>query len=72
VKAQKIGLNLEEILRRVRERGEWRINELEKAALKISERLGDWFTTESPAFQGGDGVEMLINSLSFICSMVMS
>jgi hypothetical protein len=31
VKALKISLNLEEILRRVRERGEWRINELEKA-----------------------------------------
>jgi hypothetical protein len=30
VKALKIGLNLVEILRRVRERGEWRINELEK------------------------------------------
>jgi hypothetical protein len=34
VKALKISLNLEEILRRVRERGEWRINELEKGALK--------------------------------------
>lgn len=44
MKALKIGLNLEEILRRVRERGEWGINELEKVALKISERLGDWFT----------------------------
>jgi hypothetical protein len=29
-------------------------------------------TTESPAFKGGDGVEMLINSLNFICSMAMS
>jgi hypothetical protein len=44
VKALTISLNLEEILRKVRERGEWGINELEKAALKISEKLGDWFT----------------------------
>jgi len=44
VKALAIGLDLEDILKTVDERGRWTVTELEKAVSRISKKLGDWFS----------------------------
>ena len=41
VKASAVYLNLEEILRRVRERGRWTVTELERAVREASKRMGE-------------------------------
>ena len=43
VKALTVQFNLSDIIKRVDERGRWTAAELEKAVLKISEKLGEWF-----------------------------
>jgi len=43
VKALTLYLSLEDILKRVDERGRWSVTELEKAVLEISKKLGEWF-----------------------------
>lgn len=43
VKAFTVHFNLTDIIRRVDERGRWTATELEKAVLRISEKLGEWF-----------------------------
>jgi len=43
VKALTIYFNLTDILSNVKRRGRWTVTELEKAVLKISEKLGIWF-----------------------------
>jgi len=35
--------NLGDVLKRVGDRGKWTVTELEKAVLRISDRLGEWF-----------------------------
>ncbi|MHA1616329.1 MAG: PaREP1 family protein [Candidatus Njordarchaeales archaeon] len=42
IKALAIVENLEEILKRVRERGRWTVTDLDKAARKLSKKLGKW------------------------------
>ena len=42
VKALAIHFNLSGIIERVDERGRWTATELEKAVLRISERVGEW------------------------------
>jgi len=43
VKAFTVHFNLTDIIRRVDERGRWTATELEKAVLRISGKLGEWF-----------------------------
>jgi broad specificity phosphatase PhoE len=43
VKALTVQFSLSDIIKRVDERGRWTAAELEKAVLKISEKLGEWF-----------------------------
>jgi hypothetical protein len=43
VKALTVHFNLSDIIKRVDERGRWTATELEKAVLRISEKLGEWF-----------------------------
>jgi hypothetical protein len=43
VKAFAVYYNLDDILRRVSEKGRWTAGELEKTVLRVSERLGEWF-----------------------------
>ena len=43
VKALTVQFSLSDIIRRVDERGGWTAAELEKAVLKISGKLGEWF-----------------------------
>jgi len=43
VKALTIHLGLRNILESVEKRGRWTVTELEKAVIKISEKLGRWF-----------------------------
>ena len=43
VKALAVYYSLNDILRRVGERGRWTAGELEKTVLRVSERLGEWF-----------------------------
>ena len=43
VKALAIYYDLRDVLASVNERGKWTVTELEKAALALSRRLGDWF-----------------------------
>jgi len=43
VKALAVYYSLDDILRRVSERGRWTAGELEKTVLRVSERLGEWF-----------------------------
>ena len=43
VKALAVYYSLDDILRRVGERGRWTAGELEKTVLRVSERLGEWF-----------------------------
>ncbi|RLE57226.1 MAG: hypothetical protein DRJ40_02625 [Thermoprotei archaeon] len=43
VKALTIQFKLENIMRKIRERGRWTVTELEKAAEIISDRIGSWF-----------------------------
>jgi hypothetical protein len=45
VKALAVHFNFDGILRKVEERGRWSVTELEKAVLRISERLGSWFSS---------------------------
>jgi hypothetical protein len=35
--------NLDDVLGRAAERGRWAVTELPKAALRISDKLGEWF-----------------------------
>jgi hypothetical protein len=42
VKALAECAGLEDVLRRVSERGRWTVTDLEKAVLRLSERLGEW------------------------------
>jgi len=43
VRALAIHFNLGDILRGVSERGRWSAGDLEKAAIRVSDRLGEWF-----------------------------
>jgi hypothetical protein len=43
VKALTAYFNLSDVIKRVSERGRWTATELEKAVLRISEKLGEWF-----------------------------
>jgi len=43
VKVFTVHFNLTNIIRRVDERGKWTATELEKAVLRISGKLGEWF-----------------------------
>jgi len=43
VKSLTTYFNFGDIIKRVDERGRWTATELEKAVLRISEKLGDWF-----------------------------
>ena len=43
VKALTVHFNLAEILANVEKRGRWTVAELEKAVLKISDSIGEWF-----------------------------
>jgi hypothetical protein len=43
VRALAVYYNLDDILGRVAERGRWTAAELPKAALRISDKLGEWF-----------------------------
>ncbi|WP_304330563.1 PaREP1 family protein [Candidatus Culexarchaeum yellowstonense] len=43
VKAFTVHFNLTDIIKRVDERGRWTATELEKAVLRISGKLGEWF-----------------------------
>jgi hypothetical protein len=43
VKALTAYFNLGDVIKRVSERGRWTATELEKAVLRISEKLGEWF-----------------------------
>jgi hypothetical protein len=45
VKALAIYSNLIEVLEKVKGRDRWTVTELEKAVLKVSEKLGEWFRT---------------------------
>ncbi|MCG2891930.1 MAG: PaREP1 family protein [Vulcanisaeta sp.] len=45
VKALAMHYGFDDILNRVNERGRWTVTELEKAVLRISKYLGDWFST---------------------------
>ena len=45
VKALTIHLDLRNILESVEKRGRWTVTELEKAVIKISEKLGRWFSS---------------------------
>jgi len=42
IKALAIVENLEEILRRVKNRGRWTVTDLDKAARKLSKKIGKW------------------------------
>ena len=43
VKALAHRLALDDVLKRVGERGRWTVTELERAVLRISDKLGEWF-----------------------------
>jgi hypothetical protein len=43
VKALAHHLALDDVLKRVGERGRWTVTELERAVLRISDKLGEWF-----------------------------
>ena len=45
VKSLTTYFNFGDVIKRVDERGRWTATELEKAVLRISEKLGDWFST---------------------------